>query len=310
MTDICKHCKTHCGRIRARGLGERCYRTLRQAGRLAEYPKVTGWRKRQVKYPITAEQHEQIRAVYQSATGDRQVKDLAGRLGLPRWRVTRYAIEQGWTARNRKEPNWSVDELRLLKEYSRYTPATIKRKLGEHGYARSMTGIVLKRKRMHFLSELGGISATRMAAYLGVDSHLVTRAIDEGRLRAEHRGTGRTEHQGGDSWYIKPDDIRAFIISNLHEIDIRKVDKYWFVGLLAGPPEASAPGRPPAQGASIFEAVHMDEEYFYCRRKRCTLKKEVCVRRQVEGVGDIKVDCEKCEQGREIARELAVKQAA
>ncbi len=317
---ICKHCGTHCGRIVGRGLGESCYYKLSRKGRLAEYPKGNpgGSKGGNTLHRITPEMHEQIHEVYQSGTGHNQVKALAFRLGLPRWKVTRYAIDQGWVAKQHKEPNWTTEELRLLREFARHTPQTIRRKLLEHGFTRSTQGIVLKRKRMDLLKDLGGISATRLAEYLGVDIHFVTRAIDDGRLVAERRQTMRTEKQGGDSWFIKPSDIRAYIIDNIHEIDIRKVNKYWFVSALITAQATSLQvckekrTQPqPADALVIpFEAIHMDEEYFFCKSQRCTLKKSVCAIRQTEGVGMVKITCGNCEQGQSILREITEKQAA
>ena len=44
----------------------------------------------------------------------------------------------------------------------------------------------------------------------------------------------RTPQQGGNAWLIKDKDVRDFIVNNVNLIDLRKVDKYWFVGLLTG----------------------------------------------------------------------------
>lgn len=40
--------------------------------------------------------------------------------------------------------------------------------------------------------------------------------------------------QGGDIYFIRDKWVRDFILAYIAEIDIRKVDKYWFVDLLAG----------------------------------------------------------------------------
>lgn len=186
-----------------------------------------------IRYPITQEIHDRIVRVYQRDTGNGQVRALAKTIGYPRWKITRYAIQCGLIAKQRKEPDWSEQEIKILEHSSRYCPEVIQRKLRAKGFNRTVTAIVLKRKRMRFLRNLDGQSAQSLALCLGVDVHFVTRAIKAGRLRAERRGTLRTEIQGGDFYYIKNKDIRRYIISWLGEIDIRKVDKYWFVNLLA-----------------------------------------------------------------------------
>jgi hypothetical protein len=184
------------------------------------------------KYPITPEIHEQIVRVYQRDTGNGQVKALALRLGYPRWKITRYAIYAGLIAKQKKEPNWGPKEIKILKQYAHRTPEKIQKHLRRAGFQRSMVGIVLKRKRLRLPANLGGISATQLSYCLGVDIHNITRAIKMGKLKAEYRETHRTTAQGGDIWFIRADDIKKYILAWLHEIDIRKVDKYWFCHLL------------------------------------------------------------------------------
>jgi len=187
------------------------------------------------KYVITQEMHEKIKKAYQGDTGNGEIRALAKRLGLPRWKVTRYAVRQGWLATQKKEPPWSEEEIRLLKRNAMHCPEIIQKKLKQHGYDRTVNGIVLKKKRMRFTAEnLGGYSASSLCLCLGVDAKFVLNAIRDGHLKAKKRKTNRTEKQGGDPWWIKEKDIKAFITDNVHSIDLRKVDKYWFVDLLAG----------------------------------------------------------------------------
>lgn len=69
---------------------------------------------------------------------------------------------------------------------------------------------------------------------MGVDAKVVTGWITKGWLKAQRRGTDRTEAQGGDQWWIHRRDVRTFIIQNAAAVDLRKiVDKEWFVDLLA-----------------------------------------------------------------------------
>lgn len=72
-----------------------------------------------------------------------------------------------------------------------------------------------------------------MASEFGVDIKVVTRWIDQGWLVAGRRGTKRVESQGGDQWWIKRKHVRDFVIESIGIIDIRKVDKVWFVDLLS-----------------------------------------------------------------------------
>lgn len=186
-----------------------------------------------VKYKITPEMHTQIKRVYQNRVQcSGEIKALAKRLGLPRWKITRYGIKNGWIEKQKKEPVWTKAELRILKNNAMNCPEVIQRKLRKGGYARTVNGIVLKRKRMRYQQNLGGMSATMLAECLGEDVHFVRRAIKHGRLKAKKRQDARTERQGGSMWFIRDCDIRRYIIENVHEIDLRKADKWWFVGIL------------------------------------------------------------------------------
>ncbi|MCK5161622.1 MAG: hypothetical protein KAQ99_08630 [Candidatus Aureabacteria bacterium] len=186
-----------------------------------------------MKYPITESMHCAIKEVYLNLTGGGHVKEIAYKLGLPRWKVTRYAIQQGFTVKQKKEPGWTDKEIRVLERCAHLQPEVIQRKLKEIGYQRSAIGIVLKRKRLHLLRSLDGQSARSLALCFGTDVKFVTRAITFGRLKAGRRGSLRTELQGGDTYYIKDKDVKKYIIENVHEIDFRKIAKYWLVSILS-----------------------------------------------------------------------------
>lgn len=188
---------------------------------------------RSMRYAITPEMHERIKSIYQRDSGNGQISALAKAIKLPRWKVTRYAVEHGWTPKQKKEPDWSGAEIKILHRNAHLCLNRIQLKLKRKGFQRSVFGIMLKRKRMRILSNLEGHSARSVAECLGVDVHFVTKAINAGRLRSTMRGTDRKEIQGGDIYYIKDEWVRNYVLENLHEIDIRKVDKYWFVELLS-----------------------------------------------------------------------------
>lgn len=185
------------------------------------------------KYTITPEIHERIRKVYRNNTGNGEVAALARELGFPRWKVSRHAREQGWVPVQRKEPMWTEAETAQLQRLTRYSPDVIQRKMAERGYRRSVNAIVNKIRRLNMRKNISGHSSRDVAQCLGIDDHAVTRAIALGKLKATRRGTARTDRQGGDMWYILDQNIRKYVLEYLSEIDIRKVDKWWFVDLIA-----------------------------------------------------------------------------
>ena len=188
------------------------------------------------KWPaITPQMHKKIKFLYRNKVCcSGEVKEFAAEHGLPRWKITRYAQEMGWSAKQKKAPPWTDRELKILKQSAHHCPDVIQRRLKKIGFNRSINSIVLKRKRMRFLQNINGQSATSLAICLGEDSHFVLRAIRTGILKASKRIQNRTPQQGGNAWLIKDKDVREFIINNVNLIDLRKVDKYWFVGLLTG----------------------------------------------------------------------------
>lgn len=184
--------------------------------------------------PITPEIHEKIKSLYQNKVCcSGEVKEFSEKHGLPRWKISRYAQNMGWSAKQKKEPNWTDQELRILKQSAHHCPGVIQRRLKNKGYKRGVVGIVLKRKRMRYLQNINGQSARSLSICLGEDVHFVMRAIRGGLLKASRRIQKRTPQQGGNFYLIKDKDVRNFIINNIHMLDLRKVDKYWFVDILA-----------------------------------------------------------------------------
>jgi len=185
------------------------------------------------KYVVTPEIHDLIKEVYQKVTGNGEVKKLAEKIKFPRWKVSRYAIRQGWLAKTEPSKKWTKEEINILESKAHTLPETISRALREKGFERSPAAVVAKRKKLRLLRNLPGQNATQLAECLGVSNHTVNNAISKGVLIATRRETKRTETQGGDMYFIKDADIKNYILENIGEIDLRKVDKYWFVDLVS-----------------------------------------------------------------------------
>jgi hypothetical protein len=131
-----------------------------------------------------------------------------------------------------KEPIWSARELELLAKWGWMGDERIALRLRAAGFARSVTGVHLKRKRMRICRNGDWYSATGLAEAMGVDSHKVTRWIGAGLLEAERRGTARTELQGGDTWLIFRAAVKEFVLRCPDEYDLGKVEKWWFLDLI------------------------------------------------------------------------------
>lgn len=203
-------------------------------GAVLSLPIYHRWKGRTPRWQLTPEIEASIRRVYRETTGNGEINAFSKRLGIPSWRISRWALHLGVVEPRRKEPDWSDPELAVLERWAHLTPERIQIRLKHAGFHRSVMGIFLKRKRMRFLRNLDGYNSRQLAECFGVNcSKTITRWIEAGHLKAERRGTNRLEIQGGDMWWIHEKDIRRFIVENIALIDIRKVDKFWFVDLLA-----------------------------------------------------------------------------
>jgi hypothetical protein len=188
---------------------------------------------RRRKYVFTAQLDESIRRIYlvQPGAKTRQtIRQLAERVGIQPWALKKRARELG-LARTKETP-WSEAELAILERYAWMSDERIRLKLKSAGYMRSATAIHVKLRRMRFKSDPSFYSGKGLADALGIDSHIVTRWIKAGHLRAQLRGTKRTERQGGDIYLIREKDVRRFILQHPTEIDLRKVDQLWFLDLI------------------------------------------------------------------------------
>lgn len=179
---------------------------------------------------------EAIRRVYQSTPKSNQVNELAKRLRRPRWWVSKRARCLGLVTPRFKEPVWTDAEIDLIEAHAHKSLAVIQRILKKQGYQRTETAICLKLKRLGTdTHDPDHYTACQLATMMGVDSRTVTGWIHKYDLPAKRRGTKRTQEQGGDMWWISRRTLRRWIGQNAHAVDLRKVDKYWFIDLMVTP---------------------------------------------------------------------------
>ena len=189
--------------------------------------------RRKRKYIFSDQIDQLIREVYLTNPDTKTrpgIRPLAKKLGMPHWALKKRARELG-LARTKEQP-WSEPELEVLARYAWMSDERIRLKLKAAGYARTVTGIHLKLKRMRFKEDVSFYSANGLAQAMGIDSHTVARWIRAGHLKAKYRGTERTEQQGGDIYLIHEKDIRRFILEHPTDIDLRKVDQLWFLDVI------------------------------------------------------------------------------
>jgi hypothetical protein len=182
---------------------------------------------------------EAIRELYLQPPTRGAVNALADRLGQPRWRISARARELGLVAPRLKDPNWSEDELEIVEESAHLALGAIAQRLRRRGFKRSQTAIKVKLGRLRVglrdaRAAAGMYSAYQLSQLMGVDNKSVTRWINLEMLKAERRNTERTGSQGGDPYLISAAQVRAFMARHPQSVDLRKVDRAWFIELTCG----------------------------------------------------------------------------
>ena len=191
--------------------------------------------KRPAKYgALTPEREAFLRAHYQpDGQGRGWTVRLARRMGVPKWRLTRWAATLGLMEPTTKPPAWTPAEdahLERRLEQGR-SLEVIARELH-----RSLTAVEVRSKRLGISrrSCRQGFSACALALAMGVDVHKVTRWIASGWLDASRMGTARTPAQGGDEWVITEHAVRTFLREHPTAYSLRRVDQTWFLSTVFG----------------------------------------------------------------------------
>ena len=187
------------------------------------------------RWPTSAAIDAAIRAIFTAAPRKGAINEFAFAIMRPRWWVSKRAATLGLVMPRTKDPNWSEAEIELLNTFSHHGLSTIRRKLAARGFRRSTTAIAVKRKRLHLaIRDPQRYTANQLAGLLGVDCKTITRWIEHDGLPAGRRGTARTPQQGGDMHWIERKALRGWIASHGQLIDLRKVDRFWFIELAFG----------------------------------------------------------------------------
>jgi hypothetical protein len=150
--------------------------------------------------------------------------------GVPRYVIRKWGRSLGLA--RQKEPPWTDEEIQYLEKYlHRISLGDIAKQLG-----RTKIAVQLKAKRIG-LNKCYQEGYTLRALCLGLgvtNHHRVQHWIDKGWLKGTRRQTERTESQGGDVWLFTDQAIREFVRRHPEEIDLRRVDKYWFLDVIMG----------------------------------------------------------------------------
>lgn len=161
------------------------------------------------------------------------VKAYAAELGWPHHVLVHRASQLG-IARVKEKP-WSNEELAALRQWAHFSPPHIERLFKKAGFKRSEASIACMRKKSQAFKTAPWYSATSLAVLMGVDAHMVTDSWLPKGLKFIWKGSNRrAQWQGGDVRLFHQKEIRRFFIEHPEEIDLLKVDKYWFLEMITG----------------------------------------------------------------------------
>lgn len=175
-----------------------------------------------------------IRAAY--ATPARGfVCALAERLGRPRWWVIRRAQALGIAHTRLRAPEWTPAEDRLLEDRAGEGVHALARILKRAGHpARTPTAVAVRLRRIGIglrdeKAATGRLTCNQLAALLGVQPTTVSRWI-------EREGLPATRPRGCPPNYpfeIEERPLRAWIATHAQLLNLARVDKHWFIALMA-----------------------------------------------------------------------------
>lgn len=196
----------------------------------ARYCDAHRWQKRgrPSTHKLTPEREAFLRAKYQPAKRGISAH-IARVLGVPRWRVCKWAGQLALTGPQSIGRVWTDDEDAFLERHigSRH-PHWIAGKLN-----RSETSVCVRAKRL-------GISrrdarewwtARQVADGFGVDPSTVVRWIERGWLAGKHQGHDHPDGRAA-AWRIEEPAVRAFVREHPTAYSLAKVEQTWFLDLV------------------------------------------------------------------------------
>lgn len=187
-------------------------------------------RTKPAKYVLTPERRAYLLAHYKPS--ERGISCRCARvLGVPKWRICRWAAELGLTGADTRGPEWTPDQDAFLERHiGRRHLNWISKKLG-----RSITACTVRAKRLR-ISRRGArdwYTAHQVAEAFGVDPSTVVRWIERGQLAGTREGQ---DHPGGRPcmWRVEHAAVQRFARTQRTAYTLAKVDQVFFLDLVFG----------------------------------------------------------------------------
>jgi hypothetical protein len=191
---------------------------------------------------ITPEQDEVIRKCWEhNAYGHHAAKRAAQLTGLAPWIAHRRAMELGLVF-TRERFRWTEPELKMVEQHASLSLEAIQRKLrliSPPGVRRTRAAIAGQIHAQRFRTNLDGLKHGPLAGALGISIDRLHRFRELKLLEGQrlesiaqvcgYRNDIADEHQ---HWFYSNDAIVRLLFAARGELDLRKVNQTWLMGLL------------------------------------------------------------------------------
>jgi len=174
-------------------------------------------------YKLTPEREAYMRAHYKPAERGTSNR-CAAVLGVPRWRVCRWAAELGLTSGVYRKgcPNWTREQDAFLEKHvGKRHINWIARQLG-----RSITAVQVRIRRLELSRLPDGMGQSEVALAFGVSRDTVDRWHRLGLL------TSAFSPMQGQPYRYTRADLLAFVRTHHNAFQLAKVDQLWFLDLV------------------------------------------------------------------------------
>jgi hypothetical protein len=192
------------------------------------------------RYPSTEAIDAEVRRVYQAGPNNAELNALARRLMRPRAWIMRRAGRLGLVTPSFAPVEWHPEEIKIIERHAHQSYDWIRTLLRQRGWQRTASAIATKVKLLELdRSDPDNWTTYQLAPVLGVAPLTIRRWILQEGLPARREGT-RSET---DPYMVNRDDLRRWIATHPQLVDLRKVERYWFIELLTSPPTKPGAGQ-------------------------------------------------------------------
>jgi hypothetical protein len=191
---------------------------------------------------LTSQQDEIIRKCWENnAYGHHAAKRAAQLAGITLEVAQRRATQLGLIF-TRERHRWTEAELRIVEQHAHLALDTIQRKLrpvSPPGVKRTRAAIAKQIFAQRFRGNMDGLKHEPLAQALGISGERLhklraARLIDGQRLESIREACGYGESTADEHrhWFYPNDQIVRLLFAARGELDLRKVNQTWLMGLL------------------------------------------------------------------------------